>query len=89
MSENIKLVRPGGSSPVKSEECQFAQMVLETFRSSGLSVKQFCKNEGILGWKFYQYKRILRQETIDHKNTAASDQNKSKPRYKCLKKHLS
>ena len=77
MSENIK----SKSSPVKSEEQQFAQMVLDTFNASGLAVKQFCKNEGIPEWKFYQYKRSLRQRTIGDKNATTFDQNKSKPRF--------
>ena len=31
-----------------TDQRQFWQMVLETFKSSGLSVRQFCKQEGLI-----------------------------------------
>ena len=41
------------------EQRQFWQMVFEAHASSGLSVKQFCKNEGIAEWSFYSWRRKL------------------------------
>lgn len=41
------------------EQCQFWQMVFEAHASSGLSVRQFCKNEGITEWSFYSWRRKL------------------------------
>jgi len=75
MSENIK------SPPAKSEEQQFAQMVLDTFISSGLSVTRFCKREGIPEWKFYQYKRLLRQNTAGEQTPSVAKPKKSVPRF--------
>jgi hypothetical protein len=75
MSENIKPI------PAKSEEQQFAQMVLETFQSSGLSVKQFCKNEGIPEWKFYHWRRTLKSGTADAKIIPAALSDKPLPKF--------
>jgi len=58
----------------EAEERQFWQMVFETFQTSGLTVKQFCKNEGIAEWSFYHWRRKLRQLT-DSKPANASTEN--------------
>lgn len=75
MSENIK------SAPAKPEEQQFAQMVLDTFNASGLSVRRFCKREGIPEWKFYQYKRLLQQNTASEQTLSIAEPKKSVPRF--------
>jgi len=45
----------------REEECRFWHMVFDTFHASGLSVKQFCLNEGLAEWSFYHWKKKLRQ----------------------------
>jgi hypothetical protein len=76
MNENEKSVS------VKSEEQhQFAQMVLDTFNSSGLSVAKFCKNEGIPEWKFYFWRRKLAAKNSDNKIIPASCSNKTTPKF--------
>jgi hypothetical protein len=47
----------------------FWQMVLETFTSSGLSIRQFCQQEGLSEASFYAWRKKLTK-------TAASDSNK-------------
>ena len=42
-----------------SDQQQFWQMVLETFKSSGLSVRQFCKQEGLPEPAFYTWRKKL------------------------------
>lgn len=43
----------------ESDQQQFWQMVLETFTSSGLSVRQFCKQEGLSEASFYSWRKKL------------------------------
>ena len=42
-----------------SDQQQFWQMVLETFKSSGLSVRQFCQKEGLSEPSFYSWRKRL------------------------------
>ena len=42
-----------------TEQQQFWQMAIETFQSSGLSVRQFCKQEGLSEPGFYSWRRKL------------------------------
>ncbi|MFH1616058.1 MAG: hypothetical protein ABIG61_13355 [Planctomycetota bacterium] len=42
-----------------TDQLQFWQMVLETFKSSGLSVRQFCKQEGLSEPSFYSWRKKL------------------------------
>ena len=42
-----------------TDQRQFWQMVLETFQSSGLSVRQFCKQEGLSEPAFYSWRKKL------------------------------
>jgi len=47
-----------------TDQQQFWQMVLETFKSSGLSVRRFCRQEGLSEPSFYSWrKRLSEQET--------------------------
>ena len=47
-----------------TDQQQFWAMVLETFKSSGLSVRRFCKQEGLSEPSFYSWrKRLSEQET--------------------------
>jgi hypothetical protein len=42
-----------------TDQRQFWQMVLDTFKSSGLSVRQFCKQEGLTEASFYSWRKRL------------------------------
>ncbi|HEU19624.1 MAG TPA: hypothetical protein ENO00_09685 [Deltaproteobacteria bacterium] len=49
-----------------TDQHQFWQMVLETFKSSGLSVRQFCSQEGLSEPSFYAWrKRLTQPQTSD------------------------
>jgi hypothetical protein len=49
-----------------TDQHQFWQMVLETFKSSGLSVRQFCSQEGLSEPSFYAWrKRLTKPQTSD------------------------
>ena len=39
----------------------FWQRVLETHSASGLTVRRFCGNEGLAVWRFYYWRRKLRE----------------------------
>lgn len=57
-----------------ADQKQFWQMVLETFQSSGLSVRNFCKQEGISEPAFYSWRRKLSDN-----NSQRSEQGDAKP----------
>jgi len=42
-----------------AEQAQFWRMVFETHQASGLTIKQFCKNEGISEAAFYAWRKKL------------------------------
>ena len=42
-----------------TDQRQFWQMVLETFKSSGLSVRKFCQQEGLTEASFYSWRKRL------------------------------
>jgi transposase len=44
---------------------EFWRMVLETFTSSGLSVRQFCQQEGLSEASFYAWPKRLAKPTSD------------------------
>jgi transposase-like protein len=48
------------------EERRFWQMVIETFQTSNLSVKQFCQTEGIAEWSFYHWRKKLRHSLSEN-----------------------
>ena len=48
-----------------TDQRQFWQMAVETFKSSGLSVRQFCEKEGLSEASFYSWRKKL---TADKKN---------------------
>jgi len=59
----------------KNDESAFWQMVFETFRSSGLTVRQFCKNEGITESAFYSHrKKLLEGHYPEHPATIPQSQ---------------
>jgi hypothetical protein len=61
MSEKQKTV-----STRQEDDLRYWQMVFETFNASKLSVKQFCKNEGIAEWSFYHWRKKLHQSSCEH-----------------------
>ena len=42
-----------------NEQQQFWQMVIDTWLSSGLSVRQFCRQEGLSEPSFYSWRKKL------------------------------
>jgi len=42
-----------------TDQQQFWQMVIEAWQTSGLSVRQFCKDEGLSEPQFYQWRKKL------------------------------
>jgi hypothetical protein len=49
-----------------TDQQQFWQMVLDTFKSSELSIRQFCKQEGLSEPSFYSWrKRLTRVDASD------------------------
>ena len=59
-----------------TDQKQFWQMVLDTFRSSGLSVRQFCKQEGLSEASFYAWRRKLSKS---QKSSTCNEQMLSEP----------
>ena len=59
-----------------TDQRQFWQMVLETFNSSGLSVRQFCQQEGLSEPSFYSWRKRLSkpQKSSVTKGQPQSDQ---------------
>ncbi len=45
-----------------SDQQQFWQMVLETFKTSNLSVRRFCKREGLSEPSFYSWRKKLSKD---------------------------
>ncbi len=45
-----------------TDQQQFWEMVFETFRSSGLSVRRFCKREGLSEPSFYSWRKRLSKD---------------------------
>ena len=54
-----------------TDQQQFWRMVLETFQSSGLSVRRFCKQEGLSEASFYGWRKKL---TASAKPVVGDDQ---------------
>ena len=69
MSETIKTEKP-----TKDDQQQFWQMALETFKSSGLSVRQFCTKEGLSEPSFYSWRKKLAGDDSEQE-----DQRKPEP----------
>jgi hypothetical protein len=58
-----------------SDRHQFWQMAIETWRSSGLTVRQFCRQEGLPEASFYSWRKKL-TKTL----TSDSDKEAIKPK---------
>ena len=51
-----------------ADQQQFWQMVIETWQSSGLSVRNFCKQEGLSEPAFYSWRRKLTKADVPKKD---------------------
>jgi len=49
----------GKANELNGDQQQFWQMAIETWRISGLSVRQFCDNEGLTEASFYSWRKKL------------------------------
>jgi predicted DNA-binding transcriptional regulator AlpA len=54
---------------------QFWEMVFETFENSDLSIRKFCKKEGLSEWAFYNWRRKLNKSQKDNSTKAISDKS--------------
>jgi len=59
-----------------SDQRQFWQMVLDTFRTSGLSVRRFCKQEGLSEASFYAWRKKL---STSQKSSPCNEQTLPEP----------
>ena len=59
-----------------TDQQQFWQMVLDTFKSSSLSVRQFCQEEGLSEASFYSWRKRL---TKTQPSDIAQEEVKPKP----------
>ena len=57
-----------------TDQQQFWLMVLETFKSSGLSVRQFCQQEGLSEPSFYSWRKRLTEARKTDVNRSESQQ---------------
>ena len=67
MSETIKTEKP-----TKDDQQQFWQMAIETWRESGLSIRQFCKQEGLTEPAFYIWRKKLTGSDTESENLDTS-----------------
>ncbi len=56
------------SNEQNTDQQQFWQMVMETFKSSQLSIRQFCKQEGLSEPSFYSWRKKLAKDNEPLKN---------------------
>jgi len=53
-------------SSTETDQGQFWQMAVEAWQAGGLSVRQFCKQEGLSEPSFYAWRRRLTKSAGDH-----------------------
>jgi hypothetical protein len=63
MSETIK-----AEKPTKDDQQQFWRMAIETWQASGLSIRQFCKQEGLPEPAFYSWRKKLAGDDSEQDN---------------------
>ena len=54
---------------------QFWEMVFETFENSDLSIRKFCKKEGLSEWAFYNWRRKLNKSNKANSTKAITDKS--------------
>lgn len=64
----------GKMREINGDQEQFWRMAIETWQASGLSVRQFCKDEGLPEPTFYSWRK-----KIAGGNSERNDQDKPKP----------
>ncbi len=57
------MVHRQSNEEVQMDGDLFWQRVLSVHSVSGLTVKEFCKNEGLAVWRFYYWRKKLREAT--------------------------
>jgi hypothetical protein len=57
---------------IDGDQEQFWRMAIETWQSSGLSVRQFCKQEGLPEPAFYSWRKKLIGDNTESENQDAS-----------------
>ena len=69
------------SKPSKrsSERRQFWQMAIDTHQASGLSIQQFCKNEGLNSTLFYSWRKRLAQDNGNRQPETGSSRQAPEP----------
>jgi len=68
-----------GQKELRSEQQQFWQMAIEIWQSSGLSIRQFCKQEGLSKSAFYSWcKKITKANKLVSGKTKDSMINNDK-----------
>ena len=50
-------------SSTETDQSQFWQMAIDAWQSSGLSVRQFCKQEGLSEPSFYMWRKRLKKSS--------------------------
>lgn len=63
MSETI-----GAEKSTKDDQRQFWQMAIETWRAGGLSIRQFCRQEGLQEPAFYSWRKKLAGDDSERDN---------------------
>lgn len=57
------------------DQRQFWEMVFQIFKGSNLSIRKFCKKEGLSEWAFYNWRRKLNKPDKGNSDKAISDKN--------------
>jgi hypothetical protein len=58
---------------IDGDQEQFWRMAIETWQASGISVRQFCKDEGLTEPQFYQWRKKLigGDSVVENQDTSA------------------
>jgi hypothetical protein len=57
---------------IDGDQEQFWRMAIETWQASGLSVSQFCQNEGLSKPQFYMWRKKLTGGNVEHEDHVGS-----------------
>ena len=61
-----------GDQKSEAEQRQFWQMAVETWRSSGLSIRAFCRQEGLSEPSFYAWRRKFSSAALVNREQEAT-----------------
>jgi len=59
----------------ETEQRQFWDMVFQIFKGSDMSIRKFCKKEGLSEWAFYNWRRKLNNSRKGNSGKTISDNN--------------